>query len=612
MCGIIGLIASKSSPNNIEALVLGLKRMEYRGYDSAGIAFMAGNQIKTVRSKGKIASLEDKLGQSLESTKLGIGHTRWATHGDPSEINAHPHTVGKISIVHNGIIENYQELKQELIELGCEFSSETDSEVVAQLINYYYQQSDLDFVGAVRQALTRLKGAYGLAIIAEDQPDQLIVARQASPLLIGLSDHATYIASDPMAIISYTDRIIYLEDKEYAVLGAGSYQVYDFDHNLRDVTPETIELDPGQIQKSGYDHFLIKEIMEQPEAVINVLRGRIDKQNFSSHLGGLNLPDDYFRKIDRILIVACGTAYYAGLLGKYLLEKMLNIPVDVEMASEFRYRDPATSKNTLGVVYSQSGETADSLASLREMKRRGMLTLGIINTAGSTIAREVDGGIYLHAGPEISVASTKAFSSMSIATLLLGLEIGRYRQLSIERSMEVIQALGSLANDIEGVLSLDQEIKLLASKIAKFGHMMYLGRDSLYPIAIEGSHKLKEVSYIQAEAYPAGEMKHGANALLGDDLLVVFFLSNNFLYDKAKSNLAEVKARTSNILVVTDSEEQDLARGTIDVIRVKRVSDWTQGLIFNVVSQLIAYYVAVDLGRDVDQPRNLAKSVTVE
>ncbi|MBP6005992.1 glutamine--fructose-6-phosphate transaminase (isomerizing) [Candidatus Saccharibacteria bacterium] len=610
MCGIIGLVSSQSSSKNLEALVTGLRRMEYRGYDSVGVAYVKGGQIKTVRSKGKISELETRLGQSFDPISLGIGHTRWATHGDPSEINAHPHTAGKISIVHNGIIENYQELKQELIELGCEFSSETDSEVVAQLVNHYYQE--LSFIEAVKQTLTRLKGAYGLAIITEDRPDQLIVARQASPLLIGLSDQATYIASDPMAIINYTDRIIYLEDGEYAILGAGSYQVYDFDHNLRDVTPETIELNPGQIQKSGYDHFLIKEIMEQPEAVINALRGRLDKKNFSSHLGGLNLPDNYLREVDRILIVACGTAYYAGLLGKYLLEKMLNIPVDVEMASEFRYRDPATSKNTLGVVYSQSGETADSLASLREMKRRGMLTLGIINTAGSTIAREVDGGIYLHAGPEISVASTKAFSSMSIATILLGLEIGRYRKLSIERSMEVIQALGSLANDIEEVLRLDQDIKFISSKIAKFQHMMYLGRDSLYPIAIEGSHKLKEVSYIQAEAYPAGEMKHGANALLGEDLLVVFFLSSNFLYDKAKSNLAEIKARTSNILVITDSDEHDLSLGTMDVIRVKRVSDWTQGLLFNVVSQLIAYHVAVKLDRDVDQPRNLAKSVTVE
>jgi glucosamine--fructose-6-phosphate aminotransferase (isomerizing) len=606
MCGIIGYVGDREAVGILEG---GLRRMEYRGYDSAGVAILNGNKLAVVKRAGKLDELVGALSQEKLIGTTGIGHTRWATHGNPNELNAHPHQAGRIAIVHNGIIENYVALKQQLA--GAQFVGDTDTEVLARLINRRVE-SGANLAEAVRLSLAEVEGTFGLAAVSADEPGTLVAARRGSPLLVGVGQAETFVASDATAIVAHTDQVVYLEDDEVVVCTPGGYEIFDLERRPHQPTVATLKLELAAIEKSGYDHFLIKEIMEQPAAVTNILRGRLDLEHGTSHLGGLNVHDEFVRRQQRFLTIACGTAYNAGLLGKYLLERMTGLPVDVEFGSEFRYRDPALTAGTLAVAISQSGETADTLAGLRELKTRGVPTLGLVNVVGSSVAREVDGGVYLHAGPEISVASTKAFTAMVIAQLLVGLQIGRARGLSLRRGREIVRALEQLPEAITETLKLAPAVEKLAKRYAHFDNVMYLGRDSLFPVALEGSHKLKEVSYIHSEAYPAGEMKHGANALIDKDLLIIVLALQNELYAKTRSNLAEVRARAGTVLAVATEGDKDIAAHSADVLYVPDVSPWIQPLVANVPLQLLAYYVAVARGTDVDQPRNLAKSVTVE
>jgi glucosamine--fructose-6-phosphate aminotransferase (isomerizing) len=608
MCGIVGYVGPDEA---LPVLLNGLRRMEYRGYDSAGVAVLNGC-TKVVKKPGKIANLS----AALEKTKLagttGIGHTRWATHGAPTELNAHPHTSGRVTIVHNGIIENYAELKAMLASKhGRKFQSETDTEVLAALIDVKMEAAG-DLEKAVLAALLDVEGTFGVLVLDEREPGKIVAARRGSPLLLGVAPDATYLASDATALVGYTNRVVYLDDDELVVCTPGHYKVLDFEAKAREHEEHVIETELRAIEKGGYDHFLLKEIMEQPETIKNVLRGRLDETDGTSHLGGLNLPEAAFRKQTRFLACSCGTAYYSGMLGKYQLERMTGIPTDLEFASEFRYRDPALTKGTISLFISQSGETADTLASLREVNRRGIPALGIVNVVGSSIAREVDGGIYLHAGPEVSVASTKAFTSMVVAQLLLGLHVGRRRSLSITEGKEIVKALQKLPAQVQKVLEQREQIKQIAKKYAKYENAMYLGRDSLYPVALEGALKLKEISYIHAEAYAAGEMKHGPIALLGPEFMIVYLMPRNALYDKSRSNLEEVRARGGRPIIIGTEGDESLQEFSDDVIYVPEASRWTEPILVNIPQQLLAYYIAVERGTDVDQPRNLAKSVTVE
>jgi len=605
MCGIVGYIGDRAAA---PVLINGLKRLEYRGYDSAGIAVIGDNQLQVSKEKGKVSELANSLGSGVfGKASVGIGHTRWATHGAPSKRNAHPHVSEDIAVVHNGIIENYQELREQLIAKGHAFTSDTDSETIAHLIAEKLTTEN-DFEKAVIATLLELEGTFGIVVLNRKEPDTLIAARRGSPILLGVGDNEMMIASDATAIVEHTKKVVYLEDNEAAVIKADGYRLMDFNFSVRERETEELELASEAIEKAGYDHFLLKEIMEQPQTVNAILRGRLSTEEGTARLGGLNMTDKQLRDVERIVIVGCGTAFYAGALGKYLIEKMTRIPVDVEVASEFRYRNPVIAPNTVALFISQSGETADTLACVEEMKRRGVHTLGLVNVIGSTIARTVDGGIYLHAGPEISVASTKAFTNQVLGLLLFGLHVGRRRDLSIDEGKEVVAALEKLPDELKKVLAMHDEVKKVAKKISKFNNAIYLGRDLLYPIALEGALKLKEVSYLHAEAYPAGEVKHGPIALVDDQMLIVFMLGKGALVDKTISNIQEIKARGGTTLLITDTKKTE---GKF-TIHLTTTSSWTEPLLMNIVLQLLAYYVAVARGTDVDQPRNLAKSVTVE
>ncbi len=594
-------------------LVEGMKRLEYRGYDSAGIAIIENDQLNIEKEVGKVEKLVSKLSAQTHTAKIGIGHTRWATHGEPSELNAHPHVShDRIALVHNGIIENHLELKAELIKKHQVFKTETDSEVLVHLIYSVMSENNSSLKDATLGALGRVEGTFGILVIDRHNPDEIIVSRRGSPLLMGVAKGGMVLASDATAMLGHTNSIVYLQDNELAVCKAEGYQIYGLDNQIHTRNPEKVTLERKSIEKSGYEHFLLKEIMEQPDAAANAIRGRIDKQNVTSHLGGLNISDQVWRSASRLINVGCGTASYAGMLGKYQLEKLLNIPVQVEFASEFRYRDPALSSGDIAILLSQSGETADTIASLKELKRRGIPTLGLVNVVGSTIAREVDGGVYLHSGPEISVASTKAFTNMVIAQLLVGLYMGRLRGLGTEEGQEIIDALLELPLQIAAVLKMAPQIKQIASKLYKHDNALYLGRDSYFPVALEASHKLKEISYIHAEAYPTGEMKHGANALIDKNLLVVMLCPHDHVYEKSLSNLQEVNARHGRVLLLANEGDDDIKNQAEHVIKVPKTNPWTSPLLMNTALQLFAYYVAVARGTDVDQPRNLAKSVTVE
>lgn len=608
MCGIVGYIGSKPAQ---PILLSGLKRLEYRGYDSAGIATMsAKGKVTLLRAKGKVAELDTKVTQHQTSDVMGIGHTRWATHGEPSKRNAHPHHVGSVYVVHNGIIENYLELREMLQKHDYDFKSDTDTEVLAALIDYVSRTS-ISLLEAVSGALTMAIGAYGIAVFSENNSDEIIIAKKGSPLIVGLGEGETYLASDASALVGYTNQVIYLSDGEIGVCTSDGVTLYDSESHVVEKTIETLEIDLQSIQKKGYDHFLLKEIHDQPESLRATLRGRVNADQNYVKLGGLNLNDEQLRAVKHIVVVGCGTAYYAGVMAGYLVEQFTDdVSVRVEIASELRYRSFHVPEDTIALIVSQSGETADTLACMKELQRRGVPCLGVVNAVGSTIAREVNGGIYVHVGAEISVASTKAFTSQVAAIVLFGLVIAQAKGVNPQVLHEYIEELERLPEEIEAVLEKhEKEIATLAKQYARYDHALYIGRDSLYPIALEGALKLKEVSYVHAEGYASGELKHGPIALIDDRFFEVCYIQGNWLYEKSQSNLVEMNARGAHAIVITDTERRVQGEA---VIRLKTKLTHMTPLLFNVVSQLFAYHIAVQRGNDVDQPRNLAKSVTVE
>ena len=608
MCGIVGYVGDKNAQ---DFLISGLKRLEYRGYDSAGIVTLAEDGVATLlRAKGKITNLEEKLAHARREDRIGIGHTRWATHGEPSETNAHPHQAGPIYLVHNGIIENYKELKQQLKE--HEFKSETDSEVLAALIDSFYKDGAHPLVNAVVQALKLVKGTYGIAVVSVKQPDEIVVARSGSPLVIGVGHGETMIASDASALVGHTKQAIYLNDGEVATVKSDSVEIKTLKAEPVSAKVEEIETNLSAIQKGGYDHFLLKEIMEQPESLIETLRGRVNEREGTVRLGGPGLSEAQLRKIKHLIIVGCGTAYHAGLLASYYIEKFTpEITIEPVVASEYRYRQAYIPKDSVALIVSQSGETADTLACLREIKKQGVTTIGIVNAIGSTIAREVDGGTYVHVGPEISVASTKAFTSQVVAMVIFGLTIAQAKGVRTSVLRPYVKEIAHLPETIRKTLeSVKDTVSGLAGKYAAYEHGIYLGRDTAYPTAMEGALKLKEISYVDANAYAFGELKHGPLALIDDRFFEIALLPKGELYDKAISNLQEVLARGGHVLAITNEESFDLP--VDDVIRLDVDVELFAPLIMNLVLQLLAYYVTVAKGYDVDQPRNLAKSVTVE
>ena len=608
MCGIIGYIGMRGAT---PLLLEGLKRMEYRGYDSAGVAVMNGAGVETRKAAGKISQLERALAASPVEGELGIGHTRWATHGVPNECNAHPHIdcKGEIAVVHNGIIENSGTLKKELIARGHKFVSETDTEVIAHLIEEAFDDNLED---AVIEALWQIEGTYGIAVVSSRDKNKIVAARKGSPLLIGLGEGEYYVASDVSAILAQTREVVYLDDGDVAVLTREGYTILNQRAQQLERGVSKIDWDLDQIERGGFDHFMLKEIFEQPATIENCMRGRLLPDQGTSKLGGLNMTDEELLKFDNILITACGTSWHSALIGEHMLESLARIPVEVEYASEFRYRNPVVTDKTLCIVISQSGETADTLAAMREAKSRGARTYGIVNVVGSTIARESDGGIYVHAGPEIGVASTKAFTSQVIALLLFTLKLARLRNLSMVDGKEIIEEMLRLPAKIQKVLDRAPEIEKIAEEFKNAQNFLYLGRGYSFPTALEGALKLKEISYIHAEGYPAAEMKHGPIALIDEKMPVVFVTPHDAVFDKVVSNVQEVKARGGRVIAITTREEESLA-GKLDYeFRIPQTKDMLTPVLASVPLQLLAYYIAVKRGANVDQPRNLAKSVTVE
>jgi glucosamine--fructose-6-phosphate aminotransferase (isomerizing) len=609
MCGIVGYIGKNKKAK--EVLLDGLQRLEYRGYDSAGICVLEKGRARIWRAVGKVRELEKKITKTTGKTNIGIAHTRWATHGKPSVRNAHPHSSGKIHLVHNGIIENYQELKEKLKKKRHKFSSDTDSEVVAHLIDEYTKK--YDFEKAVSKALGDIRGAYALVILDEDEPEKIIAVRNSSPLVVGVADEAFVLASDASAIIQYTDRVIYLNDGEMIILTPGSYQVKTFSGKNRRAQEQILDWSDDQAQKEGYTHFMLKEIFEQPEAVTDAFRGRIIVGDGLARLGGLSKIEKKIQQIKRIIIVSCGTSYCAGLVGEYMLEEYAGIPTEVEYASEFRYRRPLIDKKTAVIAISQSGETADTLAAVQEAKNKGALTLGIVNAVGSTIARETDAGIYNHAGPEIGVASTKALTSQLTILALLTVYLGRQREMSLTQGKDILSALRKIPIQIEEIFKLDKNIKKIAKKYSKYSSMFYLGRKYGFPVALEGALKIKEISYIHAEGYPAGEMKHGPIALIDKNFPSVVLALKDSVYEKTVSAIEEIRARSGKIVAVTTSGNgKILQKYANDVIEVPETLEMLSPLLSVIPLQLLAYHTGVAKGYDVDKPRNLAKSVTVE
>ena len=608
MCGIVGYIGEKGAT---PLLIEGLKRLEYRGYDSAGVAVLNGGGVETRKAAGKISRLEAAIATTPIHGNLGIAHTRWATHGQPNECNAHPHVdcKGHIAVVHNGIIENATTLRTHLQGLGHKFVSETDTEVIAHLIEEAF---DGNLEDAVRDALSKIEGTYGIAVVSSEDSNKIVAARKGSPLLIGLGDGEYYVASDAAAILAHTRQVIYLDDGDLAVLNREGYRIIDLRAQEQSRHVSKIDWDLDQIERGGYDHFMLKEIFEQPQTVENCMRGRLLEELGTSKLGGLNMTDEQLLAIDNIVITACGTSWHSALIGEHMIEELTRVPVEVEYASEFRYRNPIVNARTLCIVISQSGETADTLAAMREAKARGARTYGIVNVVGSTIARESDGGIYVHAGPEIGVASTKAFTSQVIALLLFTLRLGRLRDMSVVRGREIIQAMKQLPAQIQDILDRAQDIENIAEEFKRASNFLYLGRGYNFPTALEGALKLKEISYIHAEGYPAAEMKHGPIALIDEMMPVVFIAPHDAVFEKLTSNVQEVKARKGRVIAITSRDEEALV-GKLDYeFRIPETVDMLTPILASIPLQLLAYYIAVKRGSNVDQPRNLAKSVTVE
>ena len=619
MCGIYGYIGKEEASGII---VEGLRRLEYRGYDSAGIAIHDGQSVTIRKRQGRIDSgLGPLLTQSPAPGKIGIGHTRWATHGDPSDENSHPHedASGSIAIVHNGIIENVDRLRQTLEAADHQFESATDSEVLAHLIGSYYCPSSPDesrdvtiLTNAVVRALKEVIGTYGISVICTDFPDVIIGARRGSPLIIGVGDNEHFLTSDANAVVPHTKQVVFLNDYDVATVQADRFSVTNMGTGTASFQISQIEFDDQAAEKGDYEHFMLKEIFEQSQTVRNALRGRVDTEACTAIFGGLNLTPAELRSIDRIVVTACGTSWHAGLVGEYLIEELAHIPVEVEYASEFRYRNSPIDKGTLVIAITQSGETADTLAALREAKRRGHTALALCNVVGSSIAREADGGIYLHAGPEIGVASTKAFTSQVTVLTLFALFMARIRLLSAQQGTEIIQALEAVPDQIEWLLQTHRHIREIAKKYASSNNFFFLGRHINFPVALEGALKLKEISYIHAEGYPAAEMKHGPIALIDKDTPSIVLAMQGPLYDKIISNQEVIKARKGPVIAIATEGDEHIKDKADEVIYVPRTHDLIYPLLAAVPLQLLAYYVAIERGCDVDKPRNLAKSVTVE
>jgi glucosamine--fructose-6-phosphate aminotransferase (isomerizing) len=608
MCGIVGYVGPRRA---LPVLLDGLTRLEYRGYDSAGVALVVDGRLVVKKAAGKIAALEAQLGREPLGATTGMAHTRWATHGAPTSLNAHPHTdcSGDIAVVHNGIIENHAALRQMLLAKGHRFSSETDTEVLAHLIEQFYQGS---LEEAVASALQEVEGAYGLLVLSVREPDTLVAARSGSPLLLGLGNGENFVASDPSAVLAHTRSVVYLDEGNLAVVTPSGYRVKDRHSVPLSKTVSQIDWDLATIERGGYAHFMLKEICEQPESIRNVLRGHLLEDEGTARLSGINLSDDDLLKVERVVLTACGTSWHAALVGEYMLEELARLPAEVEYASEFRYRNPLVDDRTLVIVISQSGETADALAALREAKRRGARTLGIINVVGSTIAREVDGGIFLHAGPEIGVASTKAFTSQIAALALFTLHLGRLRSLSILQGRGIVRALRRLPEQLDAVLATRPAIEELAERYARASNVLYLGRGYNFPVALEGALKLKEISYIHAEGYPAAEMKHGPIALIDELMPVVFIAPHDAVHAKIVSNIEEVRARGGRVIAVVTEGDAEITGMVDHAIAIPETLDMLTPILTSVPLQLLAYHIAVRRGCNVDQPRNLAKSVTVE
>ncbi len=613
MCGIVGYVGKRSAA---DILVNGLRRLEYRGYDSAGLALLDEGLLTVVKQAGKVALLEKHLSETVpvvvrERSGLGIAHTRWATHGLPTEVNAHPHLAdgGHLALVHNGIIENYASLRRQLEARGCVFVSQTDTEVLAHLVGTFDKG---DLLAAVSQALKRVEGTYGIAVISARYPDQLVVARKGSPLVIGIGDGETIVASDVSAIVAHTRQVVYLQDGDVAVVTADGPQVYTLDNVAVERAVANVEWEVGAAEKGGFEHFMLKEIFEQPSALQNTIRGRLDLSLGTAILSGLNLTPRELAAIRRLVIVACGTSLHAGMVGKYLFGGLADLPTDAEQAAEFRYCNPILGPDDLLVAISQSGETADTLAAVREGVQKGALVAGLCNVVGSTIAREAGRGVYLHAGPEIGVASTKAFTAQVTVLLMMALKLGRCRRLSRETGLALCCEIESIPSLIEKVLTKNDAIGEVAAKYAQASNAFFIGRGILYPTALEGALKLKEISYIHAEGYQAAELKHGPIALLDEKLPVIALLNDIPGKEKTLGNVQECRARRAPVIGIVTEGDTESEQGVSDVIRLPRTSVYTAPVITAVALQLFAYHVARLRGCEIDQPRNLAKSVTVE
>ena len=618
MCGIVGYVGrSQAAP----ILLDGLRRLEYRGYDSAGVAIVNGDHIETRKCAGRIASLANLISQKPASGSYGISHTRWATHGKVNDENAHPHfdASGKIALVHNGVIENYQLLKEQLIQNGdTNFRTDTDTEVLAHLIGNIYQQlngkdSKARLVNATRAALKQVIGTYGIAVVHADIPNFIVGARRGSPLVLGVGKDENFLASDVSAIVAHTRDAVYLNDFDVVALEPDKFEISSIDGAVEQHPVSKVEFSAEDTKKGDYPHYMLKEICEQADTVRDAMRGRLNYEECTAKLGGLNMNPAELRKVARVMLTGCGTALHAGMVGEYLIEQLASIPTDVEYASEFRHRNSPMTEDTLVFAISQSGETADTLGALRESRRKGYRTLGICNNVASTIARESDGGIYMHAGPEIGVAATKSFTSQLIILTLIGLLLGRMRQLSTAEGKRIIDALEALPDQIEDVLKLSDQIKSIAKKYIDVSGMLFFGRQFNYPIALEGALKMKEITYLFAEGHPSAELKHGIIALVRPDLPSIFIAPDDAVFSKNLNNIEQVKARKGPIITITSGKGAKQLKGlAADIIEIPNVIDCVSPVLTAIPLQLLAYHLAVHLGRDVDKPRNLAKSVTVE
>ena len=609
MCGIVGYVGFRQA---LPILIQGLKRLEYRGYDSAGVVLAENGGLSVEKCVGKIICLEEQLQGKEYNATAGIAHTRWATHGEPTIINAHPHLDSKdqIALVHNGIIENYRALKAFLEERGHKFRTQTDTEILVQLIEEYYEG---DLTEATRIALTQVEGTYGIVVIASHEPGKIVAARKGSPLVVGCGENENFVASDMSAILAYTNRAVYLEEGDIATVTADRYEITAVDKNLlRMPQIEEISWTLDQIEKGGYEHFMQKEIHEQPLTLANAIRGRLNYDDGIPRLSGLNLQYDELKNIDRVIITACGTSWHSALIGEYVIEEMARIPVEVEYASEFRYRLPIIKPGTVVFVISQSGETADTLAALREAKKMGATVLGICNVVGSSIARETDGGVYIHAGPEIGVASTKAFTSQVMVLYQIAMLLGRMRNLPAQKGKELIRFLNNIPGQVEQILQTESVIRKIAEEYYRNNNFLYLGRGVNFPTALEGALKLKEISYIHAEGYPAAEMKHGPIALIDENMPVVVIALKDAVYDKVLSNIEEVRARHGKVIAIASQGDYEIEEKVSHVIHIPKTYPLFTPILASIPLQLLAYHIAVLRGCDIDQPRNLAKSVTVE